>query len=256
MEKGGGERKKNGKRNKRTTEKKRKSVSDVGGGEMDESKNENGLFARGSVSALSPSSLGVISSIPPPISGLKGLTSGAAGAYVAGGGEIDGAGLRDGGPVAAFAPFAPAPPSPSSSSAAASRATTTPTPPSANLNSKYGPFPPQSSLLAYITPSDESVDIARDIASGDDPRLPAAISTIPSPSASSFASAMTFATAPVTSARTHELAAAGPNLASSGLRGARVHSPVASSRAHAPESSSGRNLDAPPSPRPPSRPSA
>ena len=78
---------------------------------MDESKNENGLFARGSVSALSPSSLGVISSIPPPISGLKGLTSGAAGAYVAGGGEIDGAGLRDGGPVAAFAPFAPAPPS-------------------------------------------------------------------------------------------------------------------------------------------------
>ena len=60
----------------------------------------------GHARSLSPS-LGVISLIPPPTPGLKGLRSGAMGEYnspnIFGGMQINGGGLRDGGPI--IAPF-------------------------------------------------------------------------------------------------------------------------------------------------------
>ena len=88
---------------------------------------------------LSPSlGLGVISSIPPPTPGFKGLTSSAAGEYdsanIVGEVEIDDEGLRDNGPAIALFPSAAMITTSSSSPslpltpAALSPLTTTPTP--------------------------------------------------------------------------------------------------------------------------------
>ncbi len=124
------------------------------------SKKENSRTPR----LLSPS-LGVISLIPPPTPGLKGLRSGATGEYnsanIIGGTEIEGGGLRDGSPIALFpsatmitaSSFSP---SLQSTAAALSLTTTTPTLAGANHRSRYGTFPP-SLCLTYASPPQPSL---------------------------------------------------------------------------------------------------
>ena len=137
---------------------------------------------------LSPS-LGVISSISSSALGLKGLRSGATGEYnstdIVGGMEINGRGLRDGGPIASFPSATMIPASSSSQSllstaAALSPTTTTPTLAGANRCSRYGTFPPSlcSTRASPHRPSLLVLSVTLPDSSGAPPNSPGAVGVV------------------------------------------------------------------------------
>ena len=187
---------------------------------------------------LSPS-LGVISSIPLPTPGLKGLRSGATGEYdsadIVGGVEITGRGLRDGGPIASFpsatmiAAFSSSRTLPSTA-AALSPTTATPTPASANRCSRYGTFPPSLCSMRALPPwpslSVSSVTLSD--SSGAPPNSPVAVGVV----RHEHHGPRQLRRSCWPQSASWQLR--GPDLPSSGLRGTHIRSPVASSFVRSP----------------------